>query len=121
VGGPEGQGPFLNMVVELDVGTSARGLLERCLEVERAAGRVREVRWGPRTLDADIVWMDGVAVDEPDLHVPHPRFRERPFVLAPLAALAPDLVPPGWEEAFEHLGVWEVGALDDLEAEEQSP
>jgi 2-amino-4-hydroxy-6-hydroxymethyldihydropteridine diphosphokinase len=58
----------------------------------RAAGRVRAVRWGPRTLDADVLWIDGVALDDVDLTVPHPRWRERRFVLAPLAELAPDLV-----------------------------
>jgi 7,8-dihydro-6-hydroxymethylpterin-pyrophosphokinase len=53
---------------------------------------VREVRWGPRTLDVDVLWVDGVTVDEPDLVIPHPRMWERRFVLAPLHDLAPDLV-----------------------------
>ena len=52
---------------------------------------MRAARWGPRTLDADVVWIDGVALDDPELTVPHPRWRERRFVLAPLAELAPDL------------------------------
>ena len=56
---------------------------------------MRTVRWGPRTLDADVLWVDGVVVDEPDLTVPHPRLWERRFVLAPLADLAPDLVDAG--------------------------
>jgi 2-amino-4-hydroxy-6-hydroxymethyldihydropteridine diphosphokinase len=55
---------------------------------------VRTVHWGPRTLDADIIWIDGLALDDPDLTVPHPRWRERRFVLAPLAELAPDLADP---------------------------
>jgi 7,8-dihydro-6-hydroxymethylpterin-pyrophosphokinase len=50
------------------------------------------VRWGPRTLDADVLWIDGVAMDDQELTVPHPRWRDRRFVLAPLAELAPDLV-----------------------------
>jgi 2-amino-4-hydroxy-6-hydroxymethyldihydropteridine diphosphokinase len=115
VGGPEGQGPFLNMVVQLDTELDARALLGWCRRAEQAAGRTRTEHWGPRTLDVDIVWIDGVTVDEPDLHVPHPRFRERPFVLAPLATLAPDLVPAGWEARFPHLGVWPVGHLHELE------
>jgi 2-amino-4-hydroxy-6-hydroxymethyldihydropteridine diphosphokinase len=67
-------------------------VLEQCRRLEAAAGRVRTVRWGPRTLDADVIWMDGVTLDDPELTLPHPRWRERRFVLAPLAELAPDLV-----------------------------
>ncbi len=94
VGGPEGQGPYLNLVVELavPVGVDPYRLLEECRRLEAAAGRVRTVRWGPRTLDADVLWIDGVTCEGPDLTVPHPRWRERRFVLAPLADLAPDLV-----------------------------
>ena len=94
VGGPEGQDPYLNLVVELAVhpGADPYRLLEECRRLEAAAGRVRSVRWGPRTLDADVLWVDGVVLDEPDLTVPHPRWRQRRFVLAPLADLAPDLV-----------------------------
>ena len=93
VGGPE-QGPYLNMVVELDTQLDAHGLLELCGRLEDAAGRVRAERWGPRTLDVDVLWVDGERVDEPDLQVPHPRMHERRFVMAPLADLAPDLVGP---------------------------
>ncbi len=94
VGGPEEQGPYLNVVVELAVSPAADPyrLLEECRRLEAAAGRVRTVRWGPRTLDADVLWIDGVALEDIDLTVPHPRWKERRFVLAPLAELAPDLV-----------------------------
>jgi 2-amino-4-hydroxy-6-hydroxymethyldihydropteridine diphosphokinase len=94
LGGPEDQGPYLNVVVELAVspGADPYRLLEECRRLEASAGRVRSVRWGPRTLDADVLWIDGVALDDTDLTVPHPRWRERRFVLAPLAELAPDLV-----------------------------
>jgi len=98
VGGPQGQGPYLNIVVELDTALSPRQLLGVCHRLESAAGRVREERWGPRTLDVDILWVDGGAIDEPDLQVPHPRMHERRFVMAPLADLAPDVVPPNWSE-----------------------
>jgi len=91
VGGPE-QDPFLNLVVELDTGLSARGLLAVAQRLEAAAERIREVRWGPRTLDVDVLWVDGVTVADDDLVVPHPRMGERRFVLAPLRDLAPDLV-----------------------------
>lgn len=91
VGGPA-QGDHLNLVVELDTGRTPRQLLELCRSLEEAAGRVRERRWGPRTLDVDVLWIEGAVVDEPDLQVPHPRLFQRRFVLAPLRDLAPDLV-----------------------------
>jgi 2-amino-4-hydroxy-6-hydroxymethyldihydropteridine diphosphokinase len=114
VGGPSGQGPYLNMVVQLETERTPRQLLETCRALERTAERRRQVRWGPRTLDADVLWIDGVTVHERDLEVPHPRMFERPFVLAPLAELAPDLVPAGWENEFVHLGISRVGSLDEL-------
>jgi 2-amino-4-hydroxy-6-hydroxymethyldihydropteridine diphosphokinase len=94
VGGPDGQGPFLNVVVELALapGADPYRLLEECRRLEAAAGRVRAARWGPRTLDADVVWIDGVEISDPELTVPHPRWRDRRFVLEPLRELAPDLV-----------------------------
>lgn len=93
--------PFLNLVVELDTDLSARQLLAVCARLEQAAGRVRTVRWGSRTLDVDVLWVDGEEVDEPDLTVPHPRLRERRFVLAPLRDLAPDLVSAEEVDAAE--------------------
>ncbi len=93
IGGPTDQGSYLNAVVELSTADTPRRLLERCHALEVAAGRVRAGRWGPRTLDADVLYVEGCEVDEPDLTVPHPRLWERRFVLAPLADLAPDLVP----------------------------
>lgn len=92
VGGPD-QGPYLNAVVELATDRSPRELLELCRALETAAGRVRTERWGPRTLDVDVLLVGDLVVDEPDLQVPHPRLWERSFVLIPLADLAPDLVP----------------------------
>jgi len=91
VGGPD-QGRYLNLVVELDTTLGPRELLAICHRLESAADRVREVRWGPRTLDVDVLWIAGVTIDEPDLQVPHPRMWQRRFVLAPLRDLAPDLV-----------------------------
>jgi 2-amino-4-hydroxy-6-hydroxymethyldihydropteridine diphosphokinase len=112
VGGPE-QGPYLNLVVELDTALDARGLLEVCRRLETAAGRVRTERWGPRSLDVDVLWVAGGAVDEPDLQVPHPRMHERRFVLAPLADLAPDLVDPAALEAAEG-DVRRLGPLEEI-------
>lgn len=101
VGGPPGQGPYLNVVVEIDTDLSPRELLAVCHRLEAAAGRVRAERWGPRTLDVDILLIDGVSLTEPDLTVPHPRMWERRFVVAPLADLAPELVPGDWERRVE--------------------
>jgi len=93
VGGPD-QGAFLNLVVELDTERSPRQLLQLCQDLEADAERVRIERWGPRTLDVDVLLVGDLVVDEPDLVVPHPRMWERRFVLAPLADLAPELVSP---------------------------
>jgi 2-amino-4-hydroxy-6-hydroxymethyldihydropteridine diphosphokinase len=111
VGGPAGQGPFLNIVVEIETDLTARQLLGVCHRLEAAADRVRTVRWGPRTLDVDIVWMDGVTVAEPDLQVPHPRMRTRRFVMAPLADIAPDVAGDDWGDRAEGR-VELVGPLD---------
>ncbi len=91
VGGPT-QGPYLNLVVELDTDLDPHALLRVCHRIEAAANRVRDQRWGPRTLDVDIIWMDGVAIDDERLTIPHPRWRDRRFVLVPLRDLAPELV-----------------------------
>jgi len=91
VGGPE-QDNFLNLVVELDTELTPFQLLGVCHRIESSAERVRETRWGPRTLDIDIIWMDGIQMDEERLTIPHPRWKARRFVLAPLRDLAPELV-----------------------------
>jgi 2-amino-4-hydroxy-6-hydroxymethyldihydropteridine diphosphokinase len=94
VGGPPGQDDYLNIVVELETGRTPRELLALAHRLESAAGRVRTVRHGPRTLDVDVLLVGDLVVDEPDLVVPHPRLWERRFVVEPLADLAPDLVTP---------------------------
>ena len=94
VGGPAGQGPYLNGVAELETELGPRELLERLLALEREAGRVRTVEGAPRTLDLDLLLHGESRIDEPGLIVPHPRMEQRIFVLAPLAELAPDLVLP---------------------------
>jgi 2-amino-4-hydroxy-6-hydroxymethyldihydropteridine diphosphokinase len=97
VGGPAGQGPFLNQVIAAPVNTvplEPLGLLGVCLAIERLAGRERRERWGPRTLDADIVLFGERVIERPGLTVPHPAMAERRFVLEPLAAILPDVVHP---------------------------
>jgi 2-amino-4-hydroxy-6-hydroxymethyldihydropteridine diphosphokinase len=101
VGGPPGQSPYLNVVVELDTELAPDALLERAQRLEDEAGRVRTTRWGPRSLDVDIFLMGDVALHEEGLVIPHARMWERRFVVEPLAELAPELVPP---EARERAG-----------------
>ena len=100
VGGPE-QGAFLNCVVELDTERSPRELLDECRRLEAEADRVRVERWGPRTLDVDVLVVGVLTVDDADLVVPHPRMWQRRFVLAPLRDLAPDLVSEAQVAAAE--------------------
>jgi 2-amino-4-hydroxy-6-hydroxymethyldihydropteridine diphosphokinase len=89
------QPPFLNGAVAIETTLGPRELLELLLETERSLGRVREDRWGPRTVDLDLLVYGSEMVDEPGLRVPHPRLHERRFALEPLAELAPELVVPG--------------------------
>jgi 2-amino-4-hydroxy-6-hydroxymethyldihydropteridine diphosphokinase len=90
------QPPFLNAAAALETGLRPRALLERLLQVERELGRTRDgPRFGPRTIDLDLLLYEDRVIDEPGLLVPHPRMAERRFVLEPLAELDPDLVVPG--------------------------
>ncbi len=107
VGGPAGQPRYLNCVVALDTDLTPRQLLELAGRLEAEAGRVRAELWGPRTLDVDVLLVGDLTVDEPDLRVPHPRMRERAFVLVPLAELDPDAA--GGAAVAE--GVVEAGTL----------
>lgn len=113
VGGPGGQGAYLNVVVELDTDRSPRELLGVCHRLESAADRVRNQRWGPRTLDVDILWMEGVELQDDDLQIPHPRLSERRFVLAPLRDLAPEMVDDTWWDGAVG-DVKQLGPLDGL-------
>jgi 2-amino-4-hydroxy-6-hydroxymethyldihydropteridine diphosphokinase len=89
VGGPP-QDDYLNAVVALDTELTSRDLLDVARRLEAGEHRVRAERWGPRTLDVDVLLVGDDVVDEPDLVVPHPRMRERAFVLVPLSELAPE-------------------------------
>jgi len=110
VGGPD-QGAYLNLIVELDTELEPTALLGVCHRIESASDRVRGERWGPRTLDIDIIWIDGVTIDDPTLTLPHPRWKERRFVLAPLRDLAPDLVSEA-ELGLAEGRVWQVEPLE---------
>ena len=103
--GPGDQGAYLNGVCRIMTSLSARNLLEQLLSIERMCGRRRDpsTRWGPRTLDLDLLIYGETTIDEPGLTVPHPRLADRMFVLRPLAELVPDLVIPGLEESVTEL------------------
>ena len=89
------QGPFLNGAVKVESSLGPRELLDRLLSVENRLGRVRSERWGPRTIDLDLLLYGRERLDEAGLTVPHPRLHERRFVLEPLADLDPTLEIPG--------------------------
>lgn len=85
---------FLNTVAEIDTNLPPLDLLQALLEIEKYLGRTREVVWGPRTMDLDLLLYGQEKIDLPQLQVPHPRLTERAFVLVPLAELCPDMVLP---------------------------
>jgi len=93
--GPAGQGPYLNAAAEIETRLEPAPLLGILLEIERLLGRVRTERWGPRTIDLDLLLYGARQVDEPGLKVPHPRLTERRFVLVPLRDIAAEVVVPG--------------------------
>jgi 2-amino-4-hydroxy-6-hydroxymethyldihydropteridine diphosphokinase len=109
VGGPP-QGPYLNMVAELYTTATPEELLASARRAEAAAHRSRAERWGPRTLDVDILLVGELTISSPELEVPHPRMWERGFVLVPLADLAPELVA-GRLTGTMRTGVTLVGRL----------
>jgi 2-amino-4-hydroxy-6-hydroxymethyldihydropteridine diphosphokinase len=94
VGGPPGQGMYLNAAAEIETSLGPIELLGVLQTIERRFGRVRTVRWGQRTLDLDLLLYEDQIIDTPELTVPHPRLASRKFVLQPLAEIAPFVVEP---------------------------
>ncbi len=111
VGGPDDQGPYLNMVVQIETPLDPYALIRRCQRIEANALRQRVLHWGPRTLDVDLLFYDDVTIASEALTVPHPRIFERRFVLAPLSELAPELCPQGWERDLPAAEITPRGAL----------
>jgi 2-amino-4-hydroxy-6-hydroxymethyldihydropteridine diphosphokinase len=106
--GPVAQDDYYNLTLIAEaVGVDAYGWLNRCRALEEAAGRVRDIRWGPRTLDADVIAVDDIVSDDPDLLLPHPRAHERGFVLLPWAEIEPAAVLQGFGAI--------AGLLDELD------
>lgn len=110
VGGPEGQGPYLNAALAVETTLEAPELLALLHRIEAGRERERLVHWGPRTLDLDLLVHGDLVVDGPGLHVPHPRMHERRFVMVPVCDIAPDLVHPRLGRTMRDL-------LDDLPVE----
>jgi 2-amino-4-hydroxy-6-hydroxymethyldihydropteridine diphosphokinase len=108
--GPVDQPRYLNGAVAVETDVPPRELLDALLDVERRLGRARddEERWGPRTIDLDLLLYGDLVLDEPGLDVPHPRLHERRFALEPLAELAPDALVPGRGTVAELLRVLET-------------
>ena len=100
VGGPDDQGAYLNMVVQIETPLDPYALIRRCQRIEANALRQRIVHWGPRTLDVDLLFYDDINITSEALTVPHPRTFERRFVLAPLSEVAPQLCPADWDNAL---------------------
>jgi 2-amino-4-hydroxy-6-hydroxymethyldihydropteridine diphosphokinase len=102
VGGPE-QPDYLNQVLEIETNLPPLRLLLELQIIERLLGRERAVRWGPRTIDVDILWYHGFSAADKELQLPHPRMEDRRFVLDPLAEIAPELVLPSGRTVLEAL------------------
>ena len=95
IGGPQDQPAYLNAVVRARTAGDARNTLDAANHVEAALGRTREVHWGARSIDIDILLVDDLISDDPELTIPHPRMMDRSFVLLPLLEIDPDPVLPG--------------------------
>ena len=106
--GKTDQPEFYNLVAEIETSLNPEALLDRCQEVERALGRVRTERWGPRTVDVDVLLYDRISVTTERLAVPHPELLRRRFALEPLLEIAPDAVLPDGRLIAPHLA-----GLDD--------
>ena len=115
--GDEDQDPFINACVEIETSLDPHALLFVMQKVEQKFGRTRdkERRWGPRTLDLDMIAYDDVSMQKPDLTLPHPRLFERAFVLVPLAEIAPDRVIAG-RRVKEAAGEIDQGGITRLES-----
>lgn len=101
--GYEEQDVFMNIIAEVETALTGEELLTVCQSIEEELKRVRVVRWGPRTMDLDIILYDDQVIDSPTLTVPHPRMHERAFVLVPLVELNEQLVHPVYQKTVEQL------------------
>lgn len=101
--GPIPQNDFINQVIEVETYLSAQELMDALLEIELQMGRIRNERWGPRTLDLDIIFFDDQIISTENLEIPHPRMTERKFVLVPMTEINPSFVHPKIQKTMEQL------------------
>lgn len=125
--GVTGQADFINAAALVETSLPPQALLHALLQLEREAGRERRAdgsdRWGPRTLDLDLLLYGDIAINQPGLHVPHPRLAERAFALVPLVEVAPDAIIPGVGPAAHALAALvtdDIHALDNHSREDDS-
>ncbi|GAB2564490.1 2-amino-4-hydroxy-6-hydroxymethyldihydropteridine diphosphokinase [Gracilibacillus alcaliphilus] len=97
------QDPFLNMVISLETELKPEELLDTCQQIEQLLGRKRDIRWGPRTIDLDILLYNQTYIESDRLLIPHPRLHERAFVLIPLAEVSPSLYIRGLDQTISEL------------------
>lgn len=114
--GYEDQDWFINAVAELETDTSPKELLGILLGIEQEMGRKREIQWGPRIIDLDLILYDQLCLNEPDLIIPHPRMHERAFVLVPLAEIAENAIHPIFNKSIKEI----LAKLDSKKAVELS-
>jgi 2-amino-4-hydroxy-6-hydroxymethyldihydropteridine diphosphokinase len=112
--GPEDQPDYINAVALLKTGLTARQLLEHMQAIENSHGRIRDLRWGSRTLDLDLLLYGSDIINDDDLTVPHPEMHKRGFVLFPLYEIAPDISIPGHGSATELLQSVNTGDVEKL-------
>lgn len=101
--GPVEQDDFLNQVIQIETSLSPQELLEACLRAEQELGRKREIKWGPRTIDIDLLLYNQVQMETDNLVLPHPGMQERHFVLLPFVEIAPKMMHPGLQKVIQEL------------------
>lgn len=101
--GHEAQAAFLNQALEIETPLSAANLLQTVLQIEEGLGRVREIKYGPRTIDIDILFFNAAVVQEKALQIPHPQLQNRRFVLVPMNEIAPELCHPVFKKTVAQL------------------
>jgi 2-amino-4-hydroxy-6-hydroxymethyldihydropteridine diphosphokinase len=117
--GPVAQPDFVNLCAQIDTALAPPALLALTQSIETELGRTRDIRWGPRSIDIDVLAYEGIELASPGLAIPHPRLTERAFVLVPLLDIAPDWVVAGrpirdWAESVDPAGITRIDAAEPV-------